>query len=105
MACSLCGQTGATVQCYHPECREAYHVLCAIFSNGYVNFGQRDPFLPCPACPKHTHVKCPDIDAIVEPSGQLTSSRKRPRSVDGSSVSFDSSIVESGDLRDPDDEG
>uniref|UniRef100_A0A0A9XZ74 Transcription factor 20 n=1 Tax=Lygus hesperus TaxID=30085 RepID=A0A0A9XZ74_LYGHE len=55
--CSLCGLAGATVACYHPDCGEMYHMVCALFSNGYVNFGQKDPYLPCPACPRHTLVK------------------------------------------------
>lgn len=54
--CDLCGMTGATVACYHPECKEQYHSLCAMFSMGHVNFGIRDPALPCPSCPRHVQV-------------------------------------------------
>ncbi|KAG5492680.1 hypothetical protein JKF63_01259 [Porcisia hertigi] len=94
--CELCGKPGACVACYHPRCTEMFHVVCALYSGGYVNFGQRDPFLPCPACPRHTQV--------------TISKRKRGSSnvlhVDHScwedGVAFDSRVVEATDLRDPD---
>eukprot|EP00796_Vickermania_ingenoplastis_P005309 gene5309-3811_t len=54
--CSLCNLPGATVRCYHPDCTEQYHCICALFCEGYVNFGKKDPFMPCPACPRHTQV-------------------------------------------------
>ncbi|XQJ31195.1 PHD-like zinc-binding domain containing protein, putative [Leishmania guyanensis] len=94
--CALCGMPGACVACYHPLCTEMFHVVCALYSGGYVNFGQRDPFLPCPACPRHT---------------QVVVSKKR---LEGSNilhvdhscwedgVAFDSRVVEATDLRDPD---
>ncbi|GET92777.1 hypothetical protein, conserved [Leishmania tarentolae] len=95
--CTLCGMPGACVACYHPRCTEMFHVVCALYSGGYVNFGQRDPFLPCPACPRHTQV--------------VVASKKRPEGsnvlhVDHScwedGVAFDSRVVDSTDLRDPD---
>lgn len=101
--CSLCQDPGATVRCYHPECREEYHVICALFSNGYVNFGKRDPLLPAPACPKHTQVKCPTLACRDE--NITAADRKRTRDDEASdSIVFDSGVVESGDLRDPDEE-
>nr|VDZ48903.1 PHD-like_zinc-binding_domain_containing_protein_putative/Pfam:PF13771 [Leishmania donovani] len=95
--CTLCGMPGACVACYHPRCTEMFHVVCALYSGGYVNFGQRDPFWPCPACPRHTQV--------------VVVSKKRPEGsnvlhVDHScwedGIAFDSRVVESTDLRDPD---
>ncbi|EKF31650.1 hypothetical protein MOQ_004509 [Trypanosoma cruzi marinkellei] len=95
--CDLCGMPGASVSCYHPDCHERYHTVCALFSGGYVNFGKKDPYLPCPACPRHTQVV-------------VTASKKTPllNGQDASSwweedeVVFDSRVVEDTDLRDPD---
>ncbi|CUG86299.1 zinc finger protein, putative [Bodo saltans] len=101
--CSLCQGSGATVKCYHPDCKEEYHVICALFSHGYVNFGKRDPMLPAPACPKHTQVKCPTLHCRDE---NITAvDRKRRRDEEQSdNVVFDSAVVQKGDLRDPDEE-
>lgn len=96
--CSLCGMSGACVSCYHPDCNEMYHVVCALYSGGYVNFGKRDPYLPCPACPRHTQV--------------LISRKRREETVihvDEScwqdDIAFDSRVVSATDLRDPDENG
>lgn len=101
--CCLCQGAGATVKCYHPECKEEFHVVCALFSHGYVNFGKRDPLLPVPACPKHTQVKCPTL--MCRDENATAADRKRRRDDELSDqVLFDSSVVERGDLRDPDEE-
>ncbi|KPA86245.1 hypothetical protein ABB37_00479 [Leptomonas pyrrhocoris] len=96
--CALCGMPGACVACYHPQCTEMYHIVCALYCGGYVNFGQRDPFLPCPACPRHTQVPMTTRKRREEGSNVLH--------VDHScwedGVAFDSRVVESTDLRDPD---
>lgn len=96
--CSLCGMRGACIACYHPSCTEMYHVVCALYSGGYVNFGQRDPFLPCAACPRHTQVSIP-TKPRTQSSGNVLH-------VDHScwedGVAFDSRVVDSTDLRDPD---
>lgn len=104
--CSLCGLPGAFVSCYHPDCREMYHAVCALYCGGYVNFGKKDPFLPCPACPRHTQV-------ILTYGGNNKSSGKQRgdvRHVDDScwadgDIAFDSRVVAEGDLRDPDENG
>lgn len=93
--CSLCSISGATVSCYHPDCREQYHVICAIYSSGYVNFGKKDPHKPCPACPRHTQV--PISFNSKEPAVLHEDS-----SCWEDSIAFDSRVVESTDLRDPD---
>ncbi|KAK7195709.1 PHD-like zinc-binding domain containing protein [Novymonas esmeraldas] len=94
--CALCGMPGACVGCYHPQCTEMYHVVCALYSGGYVNFGQRDPYLPCPACPRHTQVVVP----ARKPPGSVVLHVDHSCWEDG--VAFDSRVVESTDLRDPD---
>ncbi|ORC92207.1 uncharacterized protein TM35_000044210 [Trypanosoma theileri] len=96
--CNLCGMPGASVSCYHPDCNEMYHTICALFSDGYVNFGKKDPYLPCPACPRHTQV-------IVEtPNGIPVVCGKQNTSAwwEEDEVVFDSRVVEDTDLRDPD---
>lgn len=95
--CALCGMPGACVACYHPQCKEMYHVVCALYSGGYVNFGQRDPFLPCPACPRHTQVP---ITKKKREDGSNVLHVDHSCWEDG--VAFDSRVVESTDLRDPD---
>lgn len=95
--CSLCGLPGASVACYHPQCTETYHVVCALYSSGYVNFGQRDPYLPCAACPKHTQVNI-SSSAVKHIPNVLHADHSCWE--DG--VAFDSRVVESTDLRDPD---
>jgi hypothetical protein len=95
--CALCGMPGACVACYHPQCKEVYHVVCALYSGGYVNFGQRDPFLPCPACPRHTQVPMSKKRREV---GSNVLHVDHSCWEDG--VAFDSRVVESTDLRDPD---
>eukprot|EP00658_Telonema_sp_P-2_P042570 TRINITY_DN30587_c0_g1_i1.p1 TRINITY_DN30587_c0_g1~~TRINITY_DN30587_c0_g1_i1.p1 ORF type:complete len:141 (+),score=9.27 TRINITY_DN30587_c0_g1_i1:105-527(+) len=96
--CNLCGEVGATVACLHPDCKKRYHTLCAVLSNGHVDFDQRDPYLPKPACPTHTN---PGVK------------RRRPvllrwdmDTMDTSvgTAAFDSAIVNRYDLRDPDDD-
>ncbi|EPY32498.1 hypothetical protein AGDE_08635 [Angomonas deanei] len=94
-SCTLCGQLGATVKCYHPKCDRTFHVVCALFSNGYVNFGDRDPFLPCPACPSHTHVP---MNAKAAKNVVVGSNA----SVFEDNIAFDSRVVDASDLRDPD---
>lgn len=96
--CSLCNLSGATVSCYHPDCSEQYHAICAIYSNGYVNFGKKDPHKPCPACPRHTQVPI-----AVNPSEP--SVLHEDVSCWEDSIAFDSRVVESTDLRDPDENG
>ncbi|ESL08684.1 hypothetical protein TRSC58_03610 [Trypanosoma rangeli SC58] len=95
--CELCGMPGASVACYHPDCHEKYHTVCALFSGGYVNFGKKDPYLPCPACPRHTQV-------IVTTSGKAPLLNGRSTSCwwEEDKVVFDSRVVEDTDLRDPD---
>jgi hypothetical protein len=88
--CALCQQEGATVSCYHPDCDKYFHVICAIFSNGQVNFGKRDPMLPCAACPSHCEVF-------------IGGNRKRLRADSPEEIAFDSGDVR-GMLRDPDDD-
>ena len=95
--CALCGMPGACVACYHPQCTEVYHVVCALYSSGYVNFGQRDPFLPCPACPRHTQVP---LAKKKREDGSNVLHVDHSCWEDG--IAFDSRVVESTDLRDPD---
>ncbi|KPI90251.1 hypothetical protein ABL78_0633 [Leptomonas seymouri] len=95
--CALCGMSGACVACYHPQCSEMYHIVCALYSSGYVNFGQRDPFLPCPACPRHTQVS---VTKKTREGGSNVLHVDHSCWEDG--VAFDSRVVESTDLRDPD---
>ncbi|KAG5466843.1 hypothetical protein LSCM1_01020 [Leishmania martiniquensis] len=94
--CALCGMPGACVACYHPRCTEMFHIVCALYSGGYVNFGQRDPFLPCPACPRHTQV------AVSKRKPGESSVLHVDHSCWEDGVAFDSRVVESTDLRDPD---
>ncbi|KAG5466298.1 hypothetical protein LSCM4_01444 [Leishmania orientalis] len=94
--CTLCGMPGACVACYHPRCTEMFHIVCALYSGGYVNFGQRDPFLPCPACPRHTQVAV----SKVKPGESNVLHVDHSCWEDG--VAFDSRVVECTDLRDPD---
>ncbi|KEG08358.1 hypothetical protein DQ04_07381030 [Trypanosoma grayi] len=97
--CELCGMPGASVSCYHPDCHENYHTVCALFSGGYVNFGKKDPYLPCPACPRHTQVVVKTSkDTPVVSCGRLDSSAWWEED----EVVFDSRVVEDTDLRDPD---
>nr|CCC93147.1 unnamed protein product [Trypanosoma congolense IL3000] len=96
--CHLCGESGASVACYHPDCKEMYHTVCALFSFGYVNFGKKDPYLPCPACPRHTQVNVSNTTnkaPIVNP-------RAMPEWWEEDGIAFDSRVVEESDLRDPD---
>lgn len=102
--CSLCGQPGAYVACYHPDCKELYHAVCALFSGGYVNFGKKDPFLPCPACPRHTqvilsHGKKGGRGKAEGGGGVLHVDES---CWDDDDIAFDSRVVAAGDLRDPD---
>ncbi|CCW62104.1 unnamed protein product [Phytomonas sp. EM1] len=93
--CTLCGMPGACVACYHPECAEIYHVVCALFSVGYVNFGKKDPYLPCPACPRHTQVVLPNKkrkDEVLHTDESCWTD----------DIAFDSRVVTATDLRDPD---
>lgn len=101
--CTLCRGEGATVKCYHPDCREEYHVTCALFSGGYVNFGKKDPLLPCPACPKHTQVKPPQVELLASEEQEARLGKRR-RVEGADTIVFDSAIVQNGDLRDPDDD-
>ncbi|SCU64358.1 uncharacterized protein TEOVI_000009000 [Trypanosoma equiperdum] len=96
--CTLCGMPGASVFCYHPDCREMYHTICALFCFGYVNFGKKDPHLPCPARPKHTQVK----HLLPDEAGPVTYAQSNSAWWEEDKVVFDSSIVETTDLRDPD---
>lgn len=96
--CVLCGFSGATVSCYHPDCSEQYHAICAIYSNGYVNFGKKDPYKPCPACPRHTQVSI-----SINPKEQNV--LHEDESCWEDNIAFDSRVVESTDLRDPDANG
>lgn len=96
--CVLCGFSGATVSCYHPDCSEQYHAICAIYSNRYVNFGKKDPHKPCPACPRHTQVSI-----SVNPKEQTV--LHEDESCWEDNIAFDSRVVESTDLRDPDENG
>lgn len=96
--CTLCDMPGATVRCYHPDCSEQYHSICALFSLGYVNFGKKDPYMPCPACPRHTQVelgKCSNSVAVLHEDSSCWDDE----------VVFDSRVVEATDLRDPDENG
>lgn len=95
--CTLCGLPGATVSCYHPDCNEMYHTVCALYSGGYVNFGKKDPYLPCPACPRHTQV-------VVSTSRKQDVLLTDPSCWEDG-IAFDSRVVESTDLRDPDQNG
>lgn len=95
--CSLCGFAGAIVSCYHPDCTEQYHAICALFCGGYVNFGKKDPYMPCPACPKHTQV-------VLGSSSDAPVLHDDPSCWDDQ-IGFDSRVVESTDLRDPDENG
>lgn len=98
--CTLCGGEGACVRCYHPDCNEQYHTVCALFSNGYVNFGKKDPYRPCPACPRHTLVSM-DNDHILGADGDRPR-REKNENLWAEDVVFDSDVVEDMDLRDPD---
>lgn len=96
--CSLCGLAGAIVSCYHPDCKEQYHSICALYSKGYVNFGKKDPYMPCPACPRHTQVVAssdPNEVAVLHEDVSCWDDN----------IVFDSRVVESTDLRDPDENG
>jgi hypothetical protein len=97
--CFLCDKKGATVRCYHPDCNEMYHVICALFSNGYVNFGADDPFRPVPACPRHTLVTPP---TTTRRRRRTESSTLDAKSTD--EIAFDATEVLKGDLRDPDED-
>ncbi|KAH8614245.1 hypothetical protein ERJ75_000775900 [Trypanosoma vivax] len=99
--CHLCGMPGASVACYHPDCREVYHTICALFSDGYVNFGKKDPYLPCPACPRHTQVIVSTSDAVPP----IPTKSREPEWWEEDEVAFDSRVVEETDLRDPDENG
>lgn len=96
--CSLCGLAGAIVSCYHPDCTEQYHAICALYSKGYVNFGKKDPYMPCPACPRHTQV-------VVSVDPNEIPVLHEDISCWDDNVVFDSRVVESTDLRDPDENG
>lgn len=91
--CALCGEAGACTACGNPECDEMYHTTCAIFSNGYVNFDIRDPYLPRPACPRHTN-----------PNPSTNRSIRLSWIPSNGTEAFDSACVHRHDLRDPDDE-
>lgn len=91
--CALCGEGGACMRCTNPECEEWYHTTCAIFSNGYVNFDIRDPYLPRPACPRHTNPN-PSANRTIRLAWVPHSGGE----------AFDSAVVDRYDLRDPDDE-
>ncbi|KAH9601488.1 hypothetical protein LSM04_002643 [Trypanosoma melophagium] len=96
--CNLCGMPGASVSCYHPDCNEMYHTICALFSDGYVNFGKKDPYLPCPACPRHTQVVVSTGNRTPVDCGKQNTSAWWEED----EVVFDSRVVEDTDLRDPD---
>ncbi|EPY24904.1 hypothetical protein STCU_06946 [Strigomonas culicis] len=98
--CALCGGEGACVRCYHPDCNEQFHVVCALFSGGYVNFGKKDPYRPCPACPRHTLVSM-DNEHILGADGDLPRGGKN-ENLWAEDIVFDSNEVGEMDLRDPD---
>ena len=51
--CVLCGEAGAQVKCYHPECKKYFHVVCTLFVPDEVRFDTLDPEKPCAACRVH----------------------------------------------------
>ena len=98
--CFMCNRPGAVVRCYHPDCDEIYHVICALFSGGYVNFGQDDPFRPVPACPKHAYVPVKSAKRRRTEMSLLSD----PADAHNKGIAFDATQVLAEDLRDPDDD-
>lgn len=63
-----------------------------------MNFGKKDPYMPCPACPRHTQV-------VVSVDPNEIPVLHEDISCWDDNVVFDSRVVESTDLRDPDENG
>jgi hypothetical protein len=93
--CCGCGEEGATVKCYHPTCDEWFHSSCALFSRGWVDFGEHDPVNPVAACPRHAGVHT----APALPEKRKT--KRRQETQEDDDVVFDSRVALD-DLRDPD---
>ena len=109
-------------RCYDPTCDKWYHSSCAIFSRGFIDFGQYDPFRPCASCPQHAYLSFKKKQennntinnknqkaAVVAAAGKRRGRNEGNNNNDDNDdfldpTVFDATVVEDGELRDPDDE-